>query len=73
MWRQGSETKINNEKYFLKSICAQLKHLSISNPQEANALFNDTLNTFYLRLYGIRDLKRKSIMKYIFFKVFVHN
>ena len=24
--------------------------------QEGNVLFNDTLNTFYLRLYGIRHM-----------------
>ena len=33
-----------------------LKHLSIAGQngrKEGNVLFNDTLNTFYLQLYGI--------------------
>ena len=25
-------------------------------PQEGNVLFNDALNTFYLRLYGVRHM-----------------
>ena len=28
---------------------------------EGNVLFNDTLNTFYLRLYGIRHIMVKGI------------
>ena len=30
----------------------------ISGRKEGNVLFNDTLNTFYLRLYGIRHIVR---------------
>ena len=28
----------------------------ISTERERNVLFNDTLNTFYLRLYGVRHM-----------------
>ena len=31
--------------------------------KEGNVLFNDTLNTFYLWLYGIRYKKKKKIKK----------
>ena len=33
----------------------QLKNISTIG-KEGNVLFNDTLNTFYLRLYGIRHM-----------------
>ena len=33
-----------------------VKDHSDSERKEANVLFNDTLNTFYLRLYGIRHM-----------------
>ena len=29
--------------------------------KEGNVLFNDTLNTFYLRLYGIRNMVKRTI------------
>ena len=29
---------------------------SVSERKEGNVLFNDTLNTFYLRLYGVRHM-----------------
>ena len=28
--------------------------------KEGNVLFNDTLNTFYLRLYGVKHMVRKE-------------
>ena len=31
--------------------------------KEGNVLFNDTLNTFYLWLYGIRYKKKKKLKK----------
>ena len=31
------------------------KHLASSAVKEGNVLFNDALNTFYLRLYGERE------------------
>ena len=31
-------------------------HLAIFFYKEGNVLFNDTLNTFYLRLYGVRHM-----------------
>ena len=33
--------------------------------KEANVLFNDTLNTSYLRLYGIRHMLKKEGMVYL--------
>ena len=33
-----------------------VKDHSDSERKEANVLFNETLNTFYLRLYGIRHM-----------------
>ena len=30
--------------------------VTFEGSMEGNALFNDTLNTFYLRLYGIRHI-----------------
>ena len=29
--------------------------------KEGNGLFNDTLNTFYLRIYGIRPLRQRKM------------
>ena len=35
-----------------------------SERKEGNVLFNDTLNTFYLRLYGVNESERhKEIQK----------
>ena len=34
---------------------AEIK-LTLSRERERNVLFNDTLNTFYLRLYGVRHM-----------------
>ena len=33
-----------------------VKDHSDSERKEGNVLFNDTLNTFYLRLYGVRHM-----------------
>ena len=33
-----------------------MKDHSDSERKEGNVLFNDTLNTFYLRLYGVRHM-----------------
>ena len=48
--------------FFLKLVCFNLK-LDLSNLDNyntifgnGNVLFNDTLNTFYLRLYGVRHM-----------------
>ena len=30
--------------------------MSVDRERERNVLFNDTLNTFYLRLYGVRHM-----------------
>ena len=32
-----------------------------SNNKEGNVLFNDTLNTFYLRLYGVRHMVKDHL------------
>ena len=34
----------------------EVNRVSCVNLKEGNVLFNDTLNTFYLRLYGIRHV-----------------
>ena len=44
-----------------RSIIPQLRAISWvsylkANRKEGNVLFNDTLNTFYLRLYGVRHM-----------------
>ena len=35
-----------------------VKDHSDSKRKEGNVLFNDTLNTFYLRLYGVRHVEK---------------
>ena len=35
-------------------------HLIVLNRKEGNVLFNDALNTFYLRLYGVRHMASDS-------------
>ena len=34
--------------------CSCLVHLCVNVHKEGSVLFNDALNTFYLRLYGVR-------------------
>ena len=34
----------------------RIKWIRIQSERERNVLFNDTLNTFYLRLYGVRHM-----------------
>ena len=36
----------------------QFLYLAIPGRKEANVLFNDELNTFYLRLYGVRHMAK---------------
>ena len=36
-------------------LCNYLTHIYTTR-KEGNVLFNDTLNTFYLRLYGVRHI-----------------
>ena len=38
------------------SLCEGRKELFYLRKKERNVLFNDTLNTFYLRLYGVRHM-----------------
>ena len=38
-------------------------YIRIGITKEGNVLFNDTLNTFYLRLYGVRHGKRPFIQR----------
>ena len=37
------------------NFCSELV-VFVSSERERNVLFNDTLNTFYLRLYGVRHM-----------------
>ena len=46
-----SKTALVPARSFLAGISAAVKR-----EKERNVLFNDTLNTFYLRLYGIRHM-----------------
>ena len=39
-----------------QTICVSNNILKTKNLKEGNVLFNDALNTFYLRLYGIRHM-----------------
>ena len=49
--------KETNFKMYHKNCFILLLTLNIdSGRKEGNVLFNDTLNTFYLRLYGIRHM-----------------
>ena len=41
---------------------AQAVLLSKRNERERNVLFNDALNTFYLRLYGVRHIWLRTIL-----------
>ena len=34
--------------------------VNVSDRKEGNVLFNDTLNTFYLRLYGVRHMVKNQ-------------
>ena len=45
-WRHDSES-VNNQRAV---------HLDDMGNKEGRVLFNDTLNTFYLRLYGVRHM-----------------
>ena len=40
----------------LEPILGQKPPFSLLGRKEGNVLFNDALNTFYLRLYGIRNM-----------------
>ena len=40
----------------LKSIFREVKFCEGRRERERNVLFNDALNTFYLRLYGVRHM-----------------
>ena len=46
----GIKKKLNS--YFSETVC--LKYVGLR--KEGNVLFNDTLNTFYLRLYGVTHM-----------------
>ena len=48
--RKGESCVCGNKCVFIMFIRASLRG------RERNVLFNDTLNTFYLRLYGIRHM-----------------
>ena len=37
-------------------ICSIALHIGSERERERNVLFNDALNTFYLRLYGVRHM-----------------
>ena len=37
-----------------------LKHLNLNGRKEGNVLFNDALNTFYLRLYGVGHMVKDN-------------
>ena len=61
----GSTRKIYSIQYVMKAIEGDLSYFGddISDEsddscgrKEGNALFNDALNTFYLRLYGVRHM-----------------
>ena len=42
--------------YIDQSVCFLSAQLSLSGRKEGNVLFNDALNTFYLRLYGVKHM-----------------
>ena len=44
----------NNKGFIVKALMKL--GLSIKRERERNVLFNDALNTFYLRLYGVRHM-----------------
>ena len=55
-------------------VCACVNTYTYTNTNEANVLFNDTLNTFYLRLNSIghmvkdhSDSKRRNLQQWIFY------
>ena len=41
---------------FVVERSSQCRTTDITRERERNVLFNDTLNTFYLRLYGVRHM-----------------
>ena len=43
-------------KYFLTNLFINWYIFYITGERERNVLFNDALNTFYLRLYGVRHM-----------------
>ena len=43
-------------EHWLEREIAKWIHHEGSGRKEGNVLFNDTLNTFYLRLYGVRHM-----------------
>ena len=44
-----------NKRTFFSSVLVMV-YLIIRGRKEGNVLFNDALNTFYLRLYGVRNM-----------------
>ena len=44
----------------LTSRAGKVKTVAMRGRKEGNALFNDALNTFYLRLYGVRTIQIAS-------------
>ena len=43
-------------KYLLHDNSSNKPQCLIGRKKEGNGLFNDTLNTFYLQLYGVRHI-----------------
>ena len=47
---RSKQNKVKKERYLMR------QDASIYKERERNVLFNDALNTFYLRLYGVRHM-----------------
>ena len=53
---QHQHSRDGNVKSKAKNITAATCFLNCDGRKEGNVLFNDALNTFYLRLYGVRHM-----------------
>ena len=51
-----------DKPWFLELLTMLAKHCPQGRKREKNVLFNDALNTFYLRLYGVRHMVRTILI-----------
>ena len=56
VWGGGGGYTVSSKDFNIKSLCGGSLKRGKCIRKEGNVLFNDALNTFYLRLYGVRHM-----------------
>ena len=58
IWRSESENYWTraSDHCILEVLVQAMEHFKKARERQRNVLFNDALNTFYLRLYGVRHM-----------------